>query len=331
MRYKRTTIAVLLLLGNVNATYAQETDVEKLIGKPNPAIQAQIQRVHNALQKPGVDPRDNVDALQEIQALKKLTGDKDELVKQLAIFVATTKSDEDTHVFIAQVILSLLNFSASVPIRVLAPYLDTDNRQLRDFARAWFGSHDMAHTAPPGAPPIKPVNYEDYLEYVEGKVTHKEDIPVPFIEYIYERAPGRALLVFAYANSHGDVTTRLQVISKSIEARQQGIEPQVETGQRLDGGRQARLKERSDLELAEHIINNAIWLNKNGFAERFQKELPEATAELSKLAKHKEWWVRLYVAKIMQRNPELRDAAVMERLGADSNALVRQAANPAKD
>ena len=192
MRYKRTTIAVLLFLGGVNSAYAQETDVEKLIGKPNPAIQAQIQRVHNALQKPGVDPRDNVDALQETQAIKKLTDNKDELVKQLAIFVATTKSDEDTHLFIAQVILSLLNFPASVPIRVFAPYLDTENRQLRDFVHSWFGSHDMAHTAPPGAPPIKPVNYEDYLEYVEGKVTHKEDIPAPFIKYIYERAPGRA-------------------------------------------------------------------------------------------------------------------------------------------
>ena len=45
----------------------------------------------------------------------------------------------------------------------------------------------------------------------------------------------RALLVFAYANSHGDVTARLQAIRKSIEARQQGIEPQVEQGQRLEG------------------------------------------------------------------------------------------------
>ena len=120
-----------------------------------------------------------MDVCREVQTLKQLSADKDKLVKQLAIFVATTESEEDGAVLSAQMIFGLFDFPPSVPIRVLAPYLDTENRQLRDFARTWFGSHDMAHTAPRGVPPIKPVNYEDYLEYVEWKVTHKEEVPVP--------------------------------------------------------------------------------------------------------------------------------------------------------
>ena len=134
------------------------------------------------------------------------------------------------------------------------------------------------------------------------------------------------MLVFAYANSHGDVTTRLQVIRKSIEARQQGLEPQVESGQQLDGGRQARLIERSDLGLAEHIVSNAVWLNKNNFNDRFQAALPDATAELAKLAKHKQWWARLYVAYIMHQHPELRQAEILQQLASDSHSLVSEAA-----
>jgi hypothetical protein len=305
--------------------YAQQ-DAEKLIEKPDAAIQAQIKKLFDVLQKIGDDPRGNMDVCREVQNLKQLNADKDKLVRQLAIFVATTESDEDAHVLASQIILGLLDFPASVPIRVLAPYLDTENRQLRDFARIWFGSHDMAHTAPPGAPPIKPVNYEDYLEYVQLKVSHKEEVPTAFIKYIYDRSPGRALLVFAYANSHGDITTRLQVIRKSIEARRQGLEPQVESGQQLEGGRQARLIERSDLELAEHIVSNAIWLNKNKFNNRFQAALPDATAELAKLAKHKQWWARLYVAYIMRQNPMLLQERIIGQLADDENELVSEAA-----
>ncbi|MFO0788007.1 MAG: hypothetical protein U0805_01020 [Pirellulales bacterium] len=327
MRHNRFVIALLLLLGLANAMNAQQS-VDKLIAKPDSNVQAQIQKLFNALQKVGDDPRSNFDVCREVLALKQLGVDKDELVEQLAIFVATTESDEDAHVLAAQAILALLDFSPSVPIRALAPYLDTDNRQLRDFARNWFGSHDMAHTAPPGSPPIKPVNYEDYLEYVEWKVTHKEEVPAGFIKFIYDRSPGRALLVFAYANSHGDVTARLEAIRKSIEARQQGLEPQVENGQQLEGGRQARLIKRSDIELAEHIVSNAVWLKKNKFDERFQAALPGANEQLDKLAKG-EWWGKLYVVYIMRQNPLMLRDKVLRGLADDENEIVSKAAKSA--
>ncbi|MCI0331880.1 MAG: hypothetical protein L0228_01480 [Planctomycetes bacterium] len=302
--------------------------MEKLTAKSDPVFQAQIQTIFNALQQPGVDPRNNVDAFREVQTLKKLTDDKDELVKQLAIFVATTKSEEDTHVLIALMILHSFDLPPRVPIRVLAPYLDTDDRQLRDFARIWFGSHDNADAAPPQSPPLQPVNYRDYLEYVQWKMGRNEEVPDGFVRYIYERSPGRALLVFAYASGSRDVSARLQVIRKAIEARQQGKQPEPldVTGQQVEERRQARSREKREIRLAEHIVSNAIWLKENEFAERFQAALPEANAELAKLAKHKEWWARLYVAWVMRQHRELRAPAIVQQLSADSDALVSKTA-----
>src|SRR6185503_5602584 len=139
--------------------------------------------------------------------------------------------------------------------------------------------------------------------------THNDDIPPAFIKYIYGRAPGRALLVFAYANSHGDVTARL----KAMRANMEGTQPetkeqqeQIETGRKLQSkeSREARLRVRREIELSEHIVSDAIWLQKNKFDDRFQAALPDAKEQLDKLAKG-EWWAKLYVVYIMRQNPPL--------------------------
>lgn len=311
MRYNRLGVVLLLLVGSARSTRAQDADVEKLIEKPDPAIQTQIQRVLDALQKPGVDPGSDMDVCRELQILKKLSPDKDKLVRQLAIFVATTKSDNETHVLIMKEILQVLDFPARVPIRVLAPYLEADNRALRDSVGLWFNFHDAAGTGGEGALPIQPVNYADYLEYVESKVIHKEDVPAPFTKYIFEHSPGRALLVFAYANSQGDLTSpRLPDIGAALEAKK---------------------AQRREIELAEHIISNALWLKKNGFNDQFQQATPEAIQQLTKLGQRQEWWSRLYVAHIMREHPELRRGDVWESLRKDSEELVRNATKPDKN
>jgi hypothetical protein len=301
--------------------------LEKLIGKPDPTVQAQIQKVFDALQRAGADARCNMDVCREVQTLKKLSDDKDKLVQQLAIFVVTTKSAEDTHVLIAAGILNLFDFPSKIPIRVLAPYLEADNRQLRYFARLWFGSHDNAGSAREGSPPFKPVNYQDYLEYVQWRVNRKEDVPKPFIKYLFEQSPRRALLVFAYASSHGDVPARMQAIRDSIEGKlSQEERAKISQQQKAEG--QARNAQRRDIELAEHTVSNAIWLLKNGFNDRFQQSAPEAIQQLTKLGQRLEWWSRLYVAHIMRKHQELRRDDVWESLGKDDNELVREATKP---
>jgi hypothetical protein len=326
MRQARLRILAFIAVGWLNTTHAQP-DVEKLIGKPDAAIQSQIQKLYNTLQKSGDDARSNIDVWREVKALKQLSADKDKLVRQLAIFVVTTKSEEDSHVLVAAGILYFLDFSPSIPIRVFAPYLGTDNRQLRSFVEMWFYSHDKAVN---DSAPFRPVNYEAYLDYVRLKIGRGEEIPVGFIKYIYERSPGGALLVFANTAGSRDVAVKLDAMNKIIEARKQGKEPkpQPDLGHQFEERRRARSREKREIELAEHIVSNAIWLDKNGFSDRFQAALPEAQEQLAKLAQRKEWWARLYVAHIMHEHPELRRGDVWESLQKDSAELVKGATQP---
>lgn len=309
MRQARLGILAFIVVGWVNTIHAQQ-DVEELIDKPDAAIQAQIQKLYDTLQKSGVEPDSDMGVCHELQILKKLSPDQDKLVKQLAIFAATTtKRPEDMELLILQTILQVLDVPPRISIRALAPYLDAENPPLRESVRLWFRLHDTAGTDNGGTPPIKPVNYEDYLEYVQSMLAHKEDVPTPFLTYIFESSPGRAVLVFAYANSPNiHIVTRQQKLAAAVQAEK------------------AKLRE---IELAEHIVSNAIWLNKNKFNERFQVVLPDAMAELEKLAKHKEWWARLYVVYIMRQNPPLLWDKILRQLSEDSNALVSQAAKSA--
>jgi hypothetical protein len=321
----RQLIIVLLLVFSTKVIYAN--DVEKLVAKSDPAFQAQIKKIVDALHQPRVDPEDNLDAIREAQTYKKLAHDKDQLVEQLAIYVATTEDEDFTHDVIVLVILDYLKLSPNVPIRVLAPHLENENRQVGNFARGWLSAHDGTALASPKAP-LTPVDYEEYEEYVSRKLGRGEEAPAGFVRYIYERSPGQALLVFAYANQHGNVSARLQAIGKAIEARQQGKEPEAQnaTGEQSEVTRQARVRDRREIQLSEHIISNAIWLEENGFAERFQAALPEAMAELEKLAKHEEWWARLYVVYIMRQNQVLLKDDILRQLAEDENQIVRKAA-----
>jgi hypothetical protein len=329
MRRIALVFALVTSLGKF--TIAQE--VESLVAGSNPAIQEQLKRAYNAfLAVPTDDLAANCEAFKELQRLKDITKDKGEILKELAVFVVTTSSEEDSHVLQAEALLGLLDFPPSIPIRVLAPYLDADNRQLRDFARIWFQYHD-SNTHTHGRPPLGSVNYYDYMQYVRNRFAKKEEIPTAFIEYMYEQHPGQALLVFAYSNQSADVADRLRAIHEARQATREGREktPDEVRQQRAWAqqdliSRQRTKRERSEILLAEHDISNAIWLKENGFPERFQNALPEANAELAKLANHEEWWARLYVAYIMHQHRELRQASIVKQLTKDDHALVSKAA-----
>jgi len=48
--------------------------------------------------------------------------------------------------------------------------------------------------------------------------------------------------------------------------------------------------------------------------------------ELEKLAKHKEWWARLYVVYIMRQNPHFLKDSILRQLAQDENEIVADAA-----
>lgn len=288
---KRTLILVASLATCVPCV-AQEVSFEKLLAQSEPAIQEQINHIYDALNQSGVDPRSNVAAIEKVQTLKVSVDDKGEIVKQLAIFAANPTGDEQQPLM-ANTILQLLDLPSSIVIRTLAPYLNADSANLRSFVQDWFQDHDNAASPGPGLSPLQRVNYEDYRDYVRGLLASRQEVPGAFVDYIYERSPDRALLVFYFATA-------------------------------LQG------RKDPDIILAEHIVSNAIWFKENKFDERFQKALPEADAELSKLAKRQEWWVRRYVAEIMQQHPELRQADIAEQLSAESKPA-NKALEPLED
>jgi hypothetical protein len=327
---KFALVVVVLMIWN-DCVLAR--DVNTLIAESNPAIQEQLKKTYDAfMAAPANDVKSNCEAFQELQKLKGTTDDKGAIVKELAIFVATTESEEEQHVLQAGALLHLLDLPPSTIIRVLAPYLDTDNQQLRGFVHIWFHYHD-SHDRTHGRPPLGSVNYYDYMEYVRSRVARNEEIPAGFIKFIYERHPGKALLVFAYASRAGDAVAQLHDIRKSLEAARQGEEPTPEeVRQRQVTKRQHAIQrqdakiERNEILLAEHIVSNAIWLNENKFSERFQAALPEAKEQLLKLARHREWWARLYAAEIMRQHPELRQENIVQQLQEDADELVSETA-----
>jgi hypothetical protein len=326
-RLLASTLSLLLINGSASA----QTSIEKMIAETDPAIQLQISKVYGFHLDPS-DAESEVHVLEELQQLKDFTQEKDEIVKQLAIFVATTASEEDMHIFVAGRMLEFLEVSPRIPIRVLAPYLDSENKKLRDFARGWFHAHD-SHARVHGKPPLGSVNYHEYMEYVRSNLARNEEIPDGFIRYIYEKNPGKALLVFAYANRHGEVGARLLEIHQALETRQQAQKRTPEEMRQLqakklqDRLRRSESKQRLwEILFAEHTISNAIWLKENDlYPHRFQGTIPEARVQVQALAK-KEWWARLYVVYIMRQHPELRLDEVLQKLKDDSNDLVREAA-----
>jgi hypothetical protein len=308
-------------------------DTRSLVAEADPAIQEQINRVYSFnLRPPGEARETQYELLKELQRLKDVTKEKDEIVKQLAVFVATTVSEEDMHLFTAWRMLDFLEVPPRIPIRLLAPYLDSENEQLRSFARVWFHNHD-SHEHIHGKPPLGSVNYHEYMAYVRSSLNRNEEIPVGFIKYIYDKHPDKALLVFAYANRYADATALLQAMGKALEARRQGRELTAEEKRQMrETQQQTKLRQQHkkhqlwEILLAEHTVSNAIWLKENDeFPHRFKAAIPEASTQLDALAK-KEWWARLYVVYIMRQHPELRLEGVLQKLKDDSNELVREAA-----
>lgn len=311
---------------------AQEANVGNLLAQAEPRIQERISSIVDSLHQLRVDPRSNILAFREAQLLIESVTDHGEIVKQVAIF-AVTPTGEEQQPLIARVVLEVLDLPPKIIIRVLAPYLDADNGQLRSFVRDWFQSHDSGGS---GSSALDPVNYRDYRDYVCRRLNTKQEVPQAFIEYLYERSPERALLVFYRADGCKDMVARLMDLRRQQEQHQAG-QDQDEPAVQPEKSREEKIRQRvkkemqKEILLAEHIVSNVIWLKKNNFGEEFYKALPAAKQQLSKLAEQEQWWVRLYVVEIMRRHRELRLADVLGKLSRDSNVLVRNSANSTAD
>ena len=316
MQLSRAIFCMLLIANWANIAAAQPTN-EKLAAEADPAIQAQIRAVYDA--------KSEAEAVEQLEKLKRINDDKAQLVKQLAIFAVVAPNKKEMHDLLTVVILHRLEFSPSFAIRVLAPYLGSDNEQLRGFAHQWFESHDRLSNDP-----LEPGNYKDYADYIGHRLATDGDIPDAFIEYMFQRAPERALLAFCRGSRARHLIPRIEAISRRLRiAKQQG---RLESGE-MEAGETPPIgldESPKEILLAGHVVSNAIWLKGNKFDEQFQEASPRAKEQLAKLARHSEFWVRLYVAEIMRRHRELQLPDVLEKLRDDDHELVSKAARSVK-
>lgn len=86
------------------------------------------------------------------------------------------------------------------------------------------------------------------------------------------------------------------------------------------------LKKFREVLWGEHMIADIIWKRDDNFLQPGDEAAGEA--ELDKLSKFDEWWVRLYAAEILSQCDDIFDApAARDRLQRDSNPLIVQAIN----
>jgi len=75
---------------------------------------------------------------------------------------------------------------------------------------------------------------------------------------------------------------------------------------------------------AEHTIADVAW--RQAIAMLQPGDVQRGEAELDKLSRYDEWWVRLYVAHMLRRHDDVFDAQpIRKRLRADLNPLVSEA------
>lgn len=309
-------LALVIVLTFCTPSVAQETSVENLLRQSEPTHQKRLGEVYDALNKSSREHSpNNLEARQIVAELKDAIADEREIVKQVAIFAA---GPDEQQPLVALAVLQVLDLPPGVVIDALSPYFNVNDVKVRSFVRDWFQNHDNGGS---DESPLKRVNFEDYADYVRKKLQRKENIPEGFVDYLFERSPGRALLIFNLADRHGETVDRLKAMRRELDQRgnvgPNKLPPLPPPKEGLG---------RKEIVLAEHIISDAYWLHKNKFDEQSKAALPEAMAELEKLAKHKQWWARLYVVHIMRRHHGLLQDHILRQLAEDENELVSKAA-----
>lgn len=317
----RQTLFLLAILTARVACIAQEPGVERVPIQPEPAVQERFDKIIAALNNSSDPPEDNLEARREIKDLKDSVADKSEIVRQLIPYAAAD-TDDEVQPLKARMILHLLDLPPNIVIPELAPYLDDDKAS--PFARDWFRGHDNVDPS------------KDYRDYI----SKAENIPPAFAQYLFEKSPNEAFLVFVRAKPKSLLANKLEALRKQNDEKRPGWDQHLPQGSRVEGLPQGRIgrgnglpwagpedvTEKNELLFAEHIISNAIWLRKYQFDHRIPFAMQQATKQLSRLSDHEQWWVRLYVAETMRQNRELRQDEVLEKLSRDRNELVSKVA-----
>ena len=132
----------------------------------------------------------------------------------------------------------------------------------------------------------RPPVFSIYRPFLAGPVQAGEDPPAGLVRYVYDRHAGTALLLFMRIHRPAPEESR-------------------------------------EILLAEHRVEDALWMWRHGFHAEGHVE-PAARTALEQLALHPRWFARLYAAEIVRAHPAFGDEALVERLRKDAHPLVRE-------
>jgi hypothetical protein len=291
----RRCVLAVCYLGALCCTCARGADQdEREVITPDKAIQEQIERTVEAFYNaPETSGRDR--AMSELVKLEQVAGrDRPKLIQQLLLYESQVLGDKS---MMPLVILQYLHYSDGFMVEALAPYVNTEDPKLRHLVRDRLEAIDRLEGEKRDR--LNGPNYRVYERYVRARIQREKPIPLPLVGYMYGKAPGMALLAFVEAHQW-----RLDGLPSTHKWPKEKGEPLV---------------------WAEHVVSEAIWREEHRLKEKFEEARPEAIAELEKLSKHDTWWVRLYVAEILQQHSAFRSPEMVERLKKDAHELVREA------
>jgi hypothetical protein len=155
-----------------------------------------------------------------------------------------------------------------------------------------------------GGPTVREVPYEPDFQYYAAYLWRNRERPMPLllIGYMFRTSPTKALQAMLSGETGFGYPPRPAHI----------VEPHAAEHRRLL--------------LADQILNDVVWHWEFKF-EVAPEQLGKAKQLLQELSKHDKWWVRLYVAEIVQQHSDFQLADVLERLKSDDHELVRKAAS----
>ncbi len=191
---------------------------------------------------------------------------------------------------VAGIVLRDLQISEALIVHALVPYLDAPDDKFRKSVRELIAVSDRGVVCgPPG--------YE-HFEYLASEIRkaaqRSEEPPASLVRFLYDVRPGTAMLEMMRAYMAQETQTEWR-----------------------------------RLIWAEYVVRDALWKKSHGFPQRFLEARQEVLVQLGSLSHHPKWFVRLYVATVSRKYPELRDTKIVNRLKQDPHPLVREAAEAA--
>lgn len=228
--------------------------------------------------------------VREIQS--EVGGDKNVLLRQwlycLKEYVLAQEGERRSDLAMAmQYLLEKFDIAPSDMAYALFPLLDSPDEKLRRLTEKYLvWSHKVYGEAG--------VDFRTYESILKERLESSGDIPASLVKYMYERAPGDALISMMNLDqdSFGVLKSALDI---------------------------------SEDKSRWPLSNRRILVLKDGSSTQ------EISTALERLSTRPEWWVQLFVAEFVAQAPEVNKEAIQANLARSDHSLVKEVlSNPNK-